>query len=536
MNLDFTDEELCKRLNNVISGLLPHENYLPENFTKLYPALHSVLLTEDSRGVYFAVFSVFDKYMSLALNFNTNDFKVNITRERFVAALENNLPDMILAPELELREILATEGKSADITIPTVQQEAMGIVFEKTMAVYDICFDLARTCEDAISELVPLKDCIVANVIESGLQTQRAIISVGAKVGRETYRGNNGWLEYSMRLAREVTGLSSEGTGALICDSLDVLDQIEAESKEMQEPIGEYGIPTIDDRTPMLKHRLMLLVALQNTGKTAFFTYWAASLVRKDVKTFFACGESQRSQIFLRVVSSYIFQEYGLYFEVSALSGPGFEELNDTNKQIVSVAKARVATSGLAIVDDLQYDTVQAEITKYSQDGYEAFFIDHTRSLRGAKGRPMGELVAGLALTCRELKKQFPIFIGLASQPSSALKDLMQKGEDLDAKVTVAASSSVPQEEADEVFILSRTEYLKKQGLVCFTTFKRRDGAIPAPVYLKTEYAVASFVFDAKYQGANTIDDSALGRMLERIGDGNEIVEAGDTDGLELDF
>lgn len=536
MNIEFSDEELCKRLNNVISGLLPHENYLPQNFTTIYPALQTVISTEDARDVYFAVFTILDKYMSLAINLQSNDFKVNITRERFIAALENNLPDLILEPQLNLREILASEGKSADITIPTVQQEAMAIVYEKTVAVYDRCYTLARTLEDAISELVPLKDCLVANVIETGLQTQRAIMSVGAKVGRRTYRGSNGWLEYSMGLARDITDLSSEGSNTLLCDSLDILDQVEADTQEMAEPIGDYGIPEIDDCTPMLKHRLMVLVALQNTGKTMMCINWIASLIRKDVKVFFACGESVRSKIFLQVVSSYIFQEYGLFFEVPSLTGEGLAELSDTNRQIVSVAKTRVATSGLAISDDLQYDTVSSEITKYAQLGYEAFFLDHTRSLKGAKGRPIGELVARLALDCRELKKQFPIFIGLMSQASSALKDLLQKGDELEAKVTVTAASAVPQEEADELFILSRSDYLKKQGLVSFSTFKRRDGPAPRPVYLKTEYQVASFVYDAKYQGADTIDGSALGRMLDDLGDGDAYVSEEDSDGLSIDF
>lgn len=534
MNLDFKDEALTECLNGIISGLLPHENYDSSTFALLYPTLKSVLDTTDVRGLYYAMYLIFDKYMSLASSLPRGRFEINITRERFEAAIGNNLPDLILEPKMSVIDLMAEEGKSADINIPTVQQEVMGVIYEKAMALYDDCFNMAQSYEDSMSKIVDLKDIIKANLIETGMGLQRTIMSVGQKVGRKFYRGPAGWLEYVQSLTREVSEMERSDEGDLVCDGLEYVTALDESTQELHEPLANYGIPQLDDATPMLKHRLAVLVARENTGKTQVVIHLIASLIRAGVKPFFACGEAPKELMFSCIVSSYIYQEYGMYFETQYLSGEGYTNLSPDDQQVVNTAKARVSSSGLVISNNLEYDNVVSKITHYYNKGCEAFFIDHTQSLRGRKGRKIGDLVTGLALDCRELKNEYPIYICLTSQPSTGLKDLLQKDQLTDMQLSPTAQSAAPSQEADELFILNETEYLKTQGLLSWITYKRRGANRPKTFYILKHFNVSAFEYDARFQGVEAMDEHTLDGLVTSLSSDPADVEV-DAD-LEIEF
>ena len=535
MNLDFKDEALTGCLNTIISGLLPHENYEPSTFGLLYPTLKTVLDTKDSRGMYFVFYTVFDKYASLEAALPRGKFQIKITRERFSNALENNLPDLILEPKMDVPTLMAEEGKSADINIPTVQQEIMGTLYEKIMALYDECYDMAKTYDDAMSCVVDLKDVIKANLIETGMGLQRVIMSTGLKKGRYNYRGPEGWLSYVQNLAREISELEKAEEGDLECNGIESIPDLDRGSIEMTTPLCGYGIPQLDDLTPMLKHRLAVMVAKENTGKTQVCIHLIASLIRAGVKPFFACGESPKEVMYNCIVASYIYQEYGMFFETQYLTGEGYDQLSPEDKQVVNTAKARVSSSGLVISNNLTYDNVVSKITHYYNRGCEAFFIDHTQSLRGRNGRKIGELVTGLALDCRQLKNDYPIYICLTSQPSTSLKDLMQKDQTKDMQISPTAQSASVSQEADELFILYETEFLKTQGLLGWITNKRRGAAKPKTFYILKHFNVSAFEYDAKFQGVEAVDENTLDGLVNSLA-AAENINIDDDDSMEIDF
>lgn len=521
MNLDFKDESLTECLNGIISGLLPHLNYDSSSFGLLYPTLKTVLDTKDSRGLYYVFYTVFDKYMSLAASLPHGKFEIKITRERFSSALENNLPDFILEPKMDVVSIMAEEGKSGDISIPTVQQEIMGVIYERAIALYDDCFLMAQGYEDSMSRIVDLKDIIKANLIETGMGLQRVIMSTGSKIGRRTYRGPQGWLEYVQGLAREVAEMERSEEGDLECNGLEMITALDEGNEELASPLANYGIPQLDDLTPMLRHRLMVLVGKENTGKTRVIIHLIATLIRAGVKPFLACGESPRELMYNCIVSSYIYQEYGMFFETQYLTGEGYASLSSDEQQVVNTAKARVSSSGLVISNNMSYDTVVPKITHWFNRGCEAFFIDHTQSLRGRNNRKIGELVTGLALDCRELKNEYPIYICLASQPSTGLKDLLQRDQTKDMQLSPTAQSAAPSQEADELFILNDNEFLKTQGLISWITYKRRGAEKPKTFYIMKHFNVSAFEYDSRYQGVDSIDQETLDGIVRGVASDN---------------
>lgn len=537
MLLDFKDEALTDCLSGIVSALLPHDNYRPDTFGVLYPLIKSILDTKDTRGLFYIMYNVFDRYAALEAQMPKGKFEVRITKERFASALENNLPDFILESKTNVTEIMASEGKSADMTIPTNQQEAMGILYEKSLALYDLCFEKAIAYEDAVAMTVDLRDIIKANLIETGLSIQRAILSTGFKVGRHYYSGPSGWLSYSQHLCREISELEQMSQSDFVANGVEAVTKLESAALESIEPLGEYGIPQLDEGVPMLcKHRLAVFVARENVGKTRIMVCLTASLIRKGVKVFYACGEATHDKIFNSVLSSYIYQEYGLYMGVSDFAGAGYEALSSEDKQIVNSAKARVSTSYLALCTDLEYDNVTSKITYYANQGYEAFFIDHSQSLRGRKGRKIPELVTGLALDCRDLKNQLPIYICVASHPSADTKDLLQKEKLSGTQKSPTAQSQTLSTEADEVFIISDSEYLKTRGLLQWYTYKRRDGDPIEPFYILKKFNVSSYEYDPKYQGTSNIDSGALNGIISQVVADDDEFDEGDEDEMEIDW
>lgn len=536
MYLDFKDDSLTECLDGIISGLLPHENYDSSTFGLLYPTLKTIVDTADTRGLYYIFYVVFDKYMSLASALPPGKFQIKITAERFSTALENNLPDLILEPKTAVADLMAEEGKSADINIPTVQQEVMGSLYTRAMALYDKCFKMAATYDDGMSRIVDLKDIVKANLIMTGIGSQQVIMATGLKRGRKNYIGPSGWLEFQQNLVREVSELDRADEGDLECNGIDMVTGVDKNNEEMSTPLAEYGIQQLDDATPMLKHRLVVMVAKENTGKTQVCIHLIAKLIRAGVKPFFACGESPQGLMLNCIISSYIFQEYNHHIEPYYISGKGYEELGPEDQQVVNTAKARVCSSGLVISNNLSYDNVVAKVTYYFNKGCEAFFVDHTQSLRGRNGRKIGDLVTGLALDCRELKNALPIFVFLTSQPSTGLKDLLQRDQTKDMQLSPTAQSAAPSQEADELFILNETEYLKSQGLLEWITNKRRGAEKPKPFYILKRFEVSSFVYDSRYQGMAVIgEDTMDGLVSGTIGDDGNDDDVFDAEELMLE-
>lgn len=542
MRLDFKDESLTECLNKVISGLIPHNNYNPESFALIYPTLKTVLSREDVRGLHFVFYVIFDKYFALSSSVGTENFKINITEERFSSALQNNLPDLILEPQLEIDVLMAEEGKSADITIPTVQQEVMGVIYEKLMALYSECKNIASSYDDSMSSIIDLKDIVKANLIDTSISAQRAIMSTGVRMGKKFYRGPSGWIEYTQDVTRKISELDQSSTGDLECDSIAKADEIDDRVKTLSTALCGYGIPQLDDFTPMLCHRLMVLVARENVGKTRIFIHLIASLIRAGVKPFFECGESPKELMFNNIVSSYIYQEYGMYFESNTLYGEGYEELSAEDKQIVNTAKARILSSGLVISNDLAYDDFTSKVTYYFHRGCEAFFFDHSQSLRGRRGRKTSELVTTLALDAREIKTKLPIFVAIASHPSTDVKTLFQKeqnGKTTDLQVSPTAQSSTLSTEADELFILHENEFLKRQGLLMLYVNKRRNGEKPAPIYLRTHFNVSAFEYNDKYQSVGSEGQDSLDGLIHAVTSAENISfeeEGGEDDDMIVDF
>lgn len=139
-----------------------------------YTRFQKILSKEDSRGLYYIFHTILEKYNTLSV---IDNYTVEITEKKFSDSLENNIFDYIKEPASDIKEIMAEEGQSADITNPLEQQKIANIFYSKCMALYQTCFEMKVSTDDAISALLELDDIIQKNIIETCTNMQRTIIN-----------------------------------------------------------------------------------------------------------------------------------------------------------------------------------------------------------------------------------------------------------------------------------------------------------------------------------------------------------------------
>lgn len=526
--LNFRDEALTNTLNKVISGFLPHENFESKKFSMFYSRFQKILSKEDSRGVYYIFQTILEKYNTLSV---IDDYTVEITEKKFSDSLENNIFDYIKDPASNIKEIMAEEGQSADITNPLEQQKIANIFYSKCMALYQACFEMKVSTDDAISALLELDDVIQKNIIETCTNLQRTIINTGITLKGRNYIGIEGWTEITGQTIREITNIRNRKDTAVVCDDYSKLKEVEQEATQAFEPLCNYGLPTLDDYTPMLKHRLAVIVGRENVGKTKVMTDLIVKVILEGKKPYVAIGETSRSNFISQVISTYIFKKYELNIEPTMLYGENLKAFEKEEQQIIETAKAEVMTSGMVVDEGLTYDTVFSTFVQRFKEGCEAFFIDHTQSLNGRNNRPMLDLVTNLALDCREFKNMFPAFICILSHPSSDVKDILQTDPEKikNLQLSPTARSATLSQEADEIFIIYSTEALSKQGLLGWITYKRRGPQIPT-IYIRKHFHVSAFSYDEQDQaGSNDVEEEEFESLLSAY-------SSDDSDGLDVEI
>ena len=511
--LNFRDEVLTTVLNKIISGFLPHENYDPDKFSMFYTRFQKILSKEDSRGIYYIFQIILEKYNTLSV---IDNYTVEISEKKFSDILENNVFDYIKDPNSNIKELMAEEGQSADLTNPLEQSKIANIFYNKCMALYQMCFEMKITTDDAISSLLELDDVIQKNLIETCTNLQRNIINVGVKIKGRDYIGVNGWTEITSETIREIANIKNRKDTAVVCDDYNKLKEVELEATQAFEPLCNYGLPQLDDYTPMLKHRFVVLVGRENVGKTKIMTDLIVKLILEGKKPYIAIGETSRANFISQVISTYIFKKYELNIEPTMLYGENLKMFDKEEQQIIELAKAEVITSGMVVDEGLTYDSVFSTFVQRFKEGCDAFFIDHTQSLNGRNNRPMLDLVTNLALDCREFKNMFPAFVFVLSHPSSDVKDILQTAPEKikNLQLSPTARSATLSQEADEIFIIYSSDALNKQGLLGWITYKRRGPQIPT-IYIRKHFHVSAFSYSEQDQaGSCEVDDEEFESLL----------------------
>ena len=507
------DTLLQENLNKVLSGLLPHKNYNPDLFPDILRVLTALIEPEEMYGEYYTLVETLQKIRDI--KHSIKSYKPRLTKDALISTLIANVPDLVRNEKVNITKLLEMEGHETNIDIERNFENACNLLYTRTLELYEDCYDLEISSEEAIGYITSLKSAFITHVAQESLKIQAQVLKSSVKVGRKLLAGPQDWLNYVASVHQTINNrLDEEDERVLKLDSMEKSDALMERLQATNIPLANYGIPIIDDETPMLRHRLVLLVAKDGTGKTMLAVNWTVNLILNKRKVLFMCGENNFEKVQPLFISNYIYQKYGMHVTPSDIGR--IQDLPPDIRRLVNIARAEVMETGcLKLVKYFNYFTLYDElVAEYDKEPFDALVIDHTYALRG--GGTEYDRIGALARDIRQFKNDYPVFNLVLSHLSSDAKEAIVRGNRVEAPPTKGNGTLAG--EADEIFVLSDTKELAKRGIVRMQNYKRRDASkIEDFILLKKKYNVCSFVWDDKLQNEGE-NSSELGvQELENV-------------------
>lgn len=498
------DEELRSVVNTFISALLPHESFESSMYSNVLTTLFKYIHLDEFKLEYGLMMNALFELNRVKTAIP--DFEPRLLKETFESFLEASIMDSVSRPELGVAAWLEFEGMNTNLNIQTVREEACQKICERALDLYDECFALEEDTCSVLNREPALKAAFLANFSRQCINIQAEILRGEARVGRKRYRGSIDWLDYTTKASAEVRERINlaESSKVLKLDSVEESYALLKQLQALYVRIANYGIPELDDFTPILTHRLVVVVGRENIGKTKFAIDQASNVLLAGGKVAYMCGESQKAQVYADIMINYIWKKYGIFIRGEHLAAPEMCP-GDVRKIIGMAINTVVDEQGLILCDSFSYDTVYSELESlYESTPFDMVVIDHSQALVGTAGDgSLKSKIDSLATAARNFKKTYPVCVMVTSHPSTANKDTSKR--DKRANDSATAGSSKLSAEADEVFILRDNETLQKQGLLILENNKRRGASVVTEnIILRKQYNVSALIYDSALQGGES--------------------------------
>lgn len=532
MYLDWNDEDFKDSLKNLISCALPHENYDASFYSEIVNKLTN-LIHVDEMEITFRILC--DCLSSLAkIHVSVEGYVPVLERDNFDDIISHSFDEFISNHTNQVQKFMSERGVDFDYAIPEKVQDAKAMLYNEVMALYDDCFSRGVSSNQYPPVYLALKSAFKTNATAYSLQSAFKVMNEGLYYNRKMLKGSDGYTEYMTSFLSEFKARmdDTEETFGVI-DSIDKVHKIREMNKVQTSRICDYGIPNVDDYTPMLRSRLQVVVAPVNTGKTSIMCYIAAKLIKEGKKVAIWTGESPFNVIYNSIISSYIKLKYGYFITASQVSGsqecePEAQEI--INKACIDVYKSQC----LAPIDSLHYESVVDDLkAAYDKFKFDVVIVDHSYTLLSEKNSrlTMQDKISSLAVGLRNFKRMYPVDVIVSSHPSTDAEMDIKKFGYIKPSTGSTKGSNDLDKEADEVFVLISNETLIKSNLVEFYTKKRR-GATPhyGKTLLKFYRQFSYFEYSDELQ--DDVDKVDKDEALREIQDEIEL----DLDGDEFDI
>lgn len=506
------DEELQRVIKTFLSGLLPHEKFEKECFVEILQSLTSYIKLEEFQMEYYVLISALTELNKVNISVQTTPL---LTREIFSDIVEVSVEELITNQSVRMKEYLDHQGLQTNFAIQTVKEDAMQRLYSRSMDLYDECFEMAIPSSAVLSYMPAYKAAFVARTMLDLGAMQGTIIVKGAWIGKRFYNGYLDSLEYVTSFTATVNERLNdvENTASLFnVDSLEKIDEMNKSLKQAFMPICNWGFPPIDGDgvtvgTPILRHRLVVIVGSVNVGKSMFCKETAATVALNGGKALYMYGEGTKDEVWSGILINYIYRKYGKFVTTNMLVDR--ESQPEEIQKIIKMAEIELMESGaISFREAYNYDTFYEEVMNdYKRKNFDLLIVDHSLAL-ASSGKTASENVYNLAEAARNLKRKLPICILIASHPSAECKSAMARDAKIPSEVTSTRESQNLEAEADDLFILRSNDIMEKQNLIGLETKKRRGAPhLHDNVILQKMYDVYHFDYDPARQAADELDN-----------------------------
>lgn len=520
------DEDLRNTINSFVSALLPHNGFDSSMFNNALSCLLKYIHLDEFQMEHRLLLEALVELNRIKISMP--DFEPRLEESVFEKILESSIFDAIVRPELGVTEWLTYEGLNNDLRIQTVREEACQKVCARALELYEECFSLEESTTKILNHEPELRAAFIAHTGVQCINLQSEIIRHEARIGRKKYCGYEDWLEYTRKMVAEIDErlANADGDHVVRLDSVEGSYQMLKGINNLLVPIANYGIPELDAETPILRHRLVVVVGKENIGKTKFAVDQTVNVLRAGGKVVYMCGETEKSKVFAAIMINFIYKEFGMIIRNEHLVEP--ELCPDDVRKAIGMAIDRVVREGgLTLCDSFNYATLRQELdTLYETSTFDMVVIDHSCALVGTTGSgSLKDKIDKLAYDCRDFKKANPVCVMVTSHPSLDAKDTAKRD-----KTTVDSPTKGSQNlstEADEVFYIRDNDALAKQGLVMLENTKRRDAErVLTGIIFRKRFEVSAFEYDPSLQsGAVQVDlnrEAALDELEDLLNSAND--------------
>lgn len=513
------DEELQGAVKKFISALLPHDGFNGDAYSSVLQTLFRYVHLEEFEMEYFLLLTALNDLNKIKSVYE--DYVPSLSRDSLSQLLEVSISDAVERKELGLKEWLATEGIDSNLANEANKEEICQKVYRRCMELYDECYELGVKTTEAFNFEPELAAAFRSCMSIHAVNTQVMMLREGIRIGRRYYKGFDDWVDYTAQVASEIrTRLDlAADTSTVAVNSAESAFTLIKDLEAMHDPIANWGIPELDNFTPILKYRYVIVAAEENVGKTMFAIDKATNVLLAGGRVVYMSGETMPAKIYSKVLINYIWKKYGVVLEERHILAP--EECPPDIQKIINMSIIEISEKeSLVLREAFSYENCYDEMKAlYDQYKFDLVVIDHSCALKGSTGDgSLHAKVSKLAEDALRFKRAFPVCVLINSHLSTLAKESVQRGKKVGA--SSAKGSQDLTGNADEVFVLSSDETLAKQGLLKLENTKRRDaGRVMEPILLKTKFEVSAVIYDESKQAIDVVDSIEKEEALAALED-----------------
>lgn len=527
------DENLQEAVNPFISSLLPHENYNAMYFTQNLTILLRYIEIDEFKLEYRLLVKALVSLNRLKMSLDS--FVPQLTQESFEDILSTSICDAIMDETLGVKEWLQFEGDNTNLSIDSVREEAQQKLCMRAVDLYTTCFDLAEPSDTVVNKEPALKAAFVEHVSINSINIQHAIMRNTIRIGRRRYHGYEDWLKYTGNVVSEVRHrltLAEDEDAAI--DSVEGSLALLSDLKNSFIPIADWGIPPLDNYTPILRHRLVVVVGQENIGKTKFVIDKAVNVMKAGRRVVYMCGETTKAKIYADIIVNYVYKTYEMAAGYPMIIRPEHiisDDIDENVKKAIRMTIDTISHDGLLVLkDSFDYSTCYDElVSEYEKQPFDMVVIDHSCALSGSVGDgSVKSNIDRLASDTREFRKKYPVCVLVTSHPSQLAKEDLVRDRASTGSPTKGSQNLST--DADEVFFLRDNETLRKQGLIKLENTKRRNANCASDIILRKAYHVNAVIYDPELQADSEKENlerkEALRSLTENLEQLNDTSDA----------
>ena len=539
MLIKFDDEDFKNSFDDLISGLLPHENYDPKMFLDIYMGIQRFVKIDEMSLEYRILFNIFEDILKVYSSVTKQSLFITVTRDIVSDILQSSLMEFMVTDGSKFREWFEKRGINSNFSVPLNQENGASALYNEVMDVYDRCFEKQTPSGEVIGRFVTFKNLFVSAVSQATLNAQVEIISDKLYYKNRVYKGSEDWIRFMSETIKDLENRLNDdlNTTSVILDDSVKVEEIFREARQTFKPLGNFGIPDVDG-VPMSTNMLCVITGNSNAGKTLYSCYLSSLLLCNGKRVLFMCGEAPKEKILSYITSNFIYRKYGKFVSNKQILDP--RENSEEVQRLINLASIEIASnsndSRLILRDSYTYENLYSELVNdYEMFGMDAVFIDHSLSLKRTYNLSADkDCVDALAVQSREFKKAYPVFMCITSHLSvEAQNELSRKGIILNTASVTRASSTL-HAEADSILIIVSKPELDKQSLRGFIHYKSRDSVKSYKYYyMRVLFNANEWFYDLRDQdgGENSIDAQLALSEVE-----SAYLSDDDGDSISLDF